>query len=72
MRNFSTLIYFINQTEKDLVTHITRKGEEQVEDLLEGMSFEPSDNSVKKIMDFARSYEVLETETAGYVEMNLN
>lgn len=33
---------------------------------------EPSEESVKNILDFARSYDVMETESAGYVEMILN
>jgi len=33
---------------------------------------EPSEESVKNILDFARSYDVLETKATGYVEMILN
>jgi hypothetical protein len=32
----------------------------------------PSAQTIRRIMDFARAYDVIETKTAGYVEMNLN
>jgi hypothetical protein len=34
--------------------------------------FSPSATSVRRILDFASSYEVLETESAGQIEMNKN
>ena len=33
---------------------------------------EPSEQSIENILNFALSYEVLETQNAGYVEMILN
>ena len=36
------------------------------------MDYEPSERSVQNILDFARCYETVETEEAGYVEMILN
>jgi hypothetical protein len=36
------------------------------------MDFEPSEQSIKNILDFASSYEVLDTESTGQVEMILN
>jgi hypothetical protein len=35
-------------------------------------AFAPSPETIKRILDFALSYEVLETGMAGQVEMNLN
>jgi hypothetical protein len=32
----------------------------------------PSEKSIENILDFARVYDVVETENAGYVEMILN
>lgn len=32
----------------------------------------PSAQTIRRIMDFARAYSVMETETAGHVEMILN
>jgi len=42
------------------------------ESFLTAMESEPSERSIKNILDFACSYEVVETENAGYVEVNLN
>lgn len=58
--NYSTLIYFVNSIQHDVET----------ETFEEGAS--PSAQSVKNILDFASSYDVMETESAGFVEMNLN
>jgi hypothetical protein len=38
----------------------------------ENSGFSPSATSVRRILDFASSYEVLETELAGQMEMNKN
>ncbi|HDR50564.1 MAG TPA: hypothetical protein ENN90_02935 [Mariniphaga anaerophila] len=32
----------------------------------------PSAQTIRRIMDFARAYDVMETETAGHVEVILN
>jgi hypothetical protein len=32
----------------------------------------PSDRIIENILNFARSYEVYETEKTGFIEMNLN
>lgn len=73
MRKISTLIYFVNsfQSESDQVNLV----EAGINSFLETAPMEdemPSDRSIENILNFARSYEVLETENAGYVEMNLN
>lgn len=72
MRDYSTLIYFVTNFQNDLNSTGTEKVDSDFEDSLTTRGFEPSERSVKNILDFARSYDVLETETAGYVEMNLN
>lgn len=72
MRDYSTLIYFVNNFHNDLDSTSLQKVDNELEDSLTTMEFEPSESSVKNILDFARSYEVLETESTGYVEMNLN
>jgi hypothetical protein len=38
----------------------------------EYVSSGPSVQSVKRILDFARACDVMETQTAGFVELNLN
>jgi len=73
MRNYSTLIYFVNsfQSESNQVNLI----EASINSFLETTPLEdelPSERSIENILNFARSYEVYETENAGYVEMNLN
>jgi hypothetical protein len=73
MRNYSTLIYFVNsfQSESTQVNLV----ETDINNFLEATPMEnemPSERSIENILNFARSYEVFETENAGYVEMNLN
>jgi hypothetical protein len=73
MRNYSTLIYFVNsfQSESNQVNLV----EAGINSFLETTPMEdkmPSERSIENILNFARSYEVIETENAGNVEMNLN
>lgn len=73
MRN-STLIYFVNRFQVDLEATFcdsTQKSEESFLTEMEDTPL-PSDETIESILNFARSYEVLETEETGYVEMNLN
>lgn len=56
----STLIYFVNDIQCNFEKETKR------------MDFEPSEQTVNNILNFARSYEVLETESTGDVEMILN
>jgi len=69
MKKNSTLIYFVNnfQTEKKTQNRV----DDVIENWLTEMEQEPSERSIENILNFARSYEVLETDS-GYVEMNLN
>jgi len=73
MRNYSTLIYFVNsfQSKSKSVNLV----ETEVDNNLEMMSNNeelPSKQIVENILNFARSYDVYETQDLGYVEMNLN
>lgn len=70
MQDYSTLIYFVNNFHNDLPS--AEAVGSKSEDALTGMDFEPSERSIKNILDFARSYDVMESESTGYVEMNLN
>lgn len=72
MQHYSTLIYFVNYFQKDVEASKSDLSENNFEDELTKMDFEPSESSIKNILDFARSYDALETESTGYVEMNLN
>jgi len=69
MKKHSTLIYFVNNFQ---VESAQSKIDVVNEDSLTAMEFEPSEHSIKKILDFAQSYEVLETKNTGHVEMILN
>jgi len=71
MQKFSTLIYCINRIQSD-VDFIDCSELEKEVDFLETKKMGPSEESIKNIMNFARSYDVLETESAGFVEMILN
>ena len=70
MKKNSTLIYFVNNLNSE------KKNQYRLDDvdtdLLTAMEFNPSERSIENIMNFARSYEVLETENTGQVEMILN
>ena len=75
MRSNSTLVYFINYFQNDLNKIHLDNSDGEIESILtvmENAGIAPSNQCVDKILDFARSYEVLETENAGYVEMMLN
>lgn len=60
MKYYSTFFYFVNSIqsnfEKDTST----------------MGCEPSGQTIKNILDFAQSYDIVETKSTGYVEMILN
>ncbi len=56
----STLIYFVNDIQRNF------------EKETKMMDFEPSEQAVNNILNFARSYDVLETKSTGDVEMILN
>lgn len=72
MQDYSTLMYFVNNFQDDLVSIPAKVIDYNLGDSITKMDFEPSERSVKNILEFARSYDVLETESTGYVEMNLN
>ncbi len=70
MKKLSTLIYFVNKFQtKGSSRH---EVENVIENSLTLMAVEPSERSIKNILDFACSYEVIETRETGYVELNLN
>ncbi|QGY45518.1 hypothetical protein GM418_18130 [Maribellus comscasis] len=71
MKEISTLIYFVSNFQAD-----SENSERESLDLtltrMEKSEVGPSERTIENIMNFARSYEVLESEEAGFVEMNLN
>lgn len=75
MKKISTLIFLVNKIKSELELTQNKIVNNQFEILLTGMENiekTPSDGSIKKILDFARSYEVLETKETGFVEVILN
>jgi hypothetical protein len=75
MKNISTLIYFVNYFQKDLDLNYPQDVNVNFESYLttmENTESVPSEKSIENILDFARVYDVVETENAGYVEMILN
>ncbi|NOR73565.1 MAG: hypothetical protein GQ525_00240 [Draconibacterium sp.] len=70
MKKHSTLIYLVNNFQADAETQ--SRVDDVIENELTAMEFNPSERSIENILNFACSYEVLETESTGYVEMNLN
>lgn len=75
MKKRSTLIYFVNNFQSDFDLFYTESIDNYSENSLakmENTEKVPSDRTIENILNFARSYEVFETEKAGFIEMNLN
>ncbi|MCK5730433.1 MAG: hypothetical protein KAH68_05130 [Draconibacterium sp.] len=70
MKKHSTLIYLVNSFQAEEAAQ--NRADDVIGNQLTVMEFEPSERSIENILNFARSYEVLETESVGYAEMNLN
>ncbi len=73
MRNYSTLIYLVNNfqselTQFNLIESDINRNPEPVSKKEDG----PSERIIENILNFSRSYEVCKTKKAGYVELNLN
>ena len=73
MKNDSTFFFFIKKICFNSAHHINPNEESGYNDMaVTGDGFSPSEKTVRKIIDFAHSYDVVDTESAGQVEMNLN
>ncbi len=75
MRNYSTLIYFVNSYQSESGSDDDHLVDEDFNSFLAaipGAENMPSDLVIGNILNFARSYEAYKTADAGYVEMNLN
>ena len=71
MHDISTLIYRINTFKSGVSSEANSESLRSI-DTTETVNMEPSEASIKNILNFARSYDVIETKSAGYVEMILN
>lgn len=70
MRKISTLTYIIKTYQNDL-----KKQELLSEEIFSDFNdeiYEPAPESIDLIMNFARSYDVMETKSTGNIELNLN
>lgn len=76
MSKLSTLNYLINsyQAWKKEVELFQLSEEVSEKDMLEldQIGFEPSQNSIDAILNFASQYDVLHSEKTGNIELNLN
>ncbi len=76
MSKLSTLNYLINsyQAGKKEVELFQLSEEVSEKDMLEldQIGFEPSQNSIDAILNFASQYDVLHSEKTGNIELNLN
>ncbi|MBL7967280.1 MAG: hypothetical protein JNK09_09775 [Prolixibacteraceae bacterium] len=76
MSKFSTLNFLINsyQAGKKEVELFQQLEEVSENDLLnlDQSEFEPSQNSINAILNFALQYDVLQSEQTGNIELNLN
>lgn len=70
MKKHSTFIYLLN------ICHAKSSAFNKVENVIDKglaeMDFEPSEQSIKNILDFACTYKVIETKSTGQIEMILN
>ena len=74
MKNSSTFIFFVKNYLAPSECRCESEEGVSGNDLTEKGPAEesPSPRSIQKILDFARSYDVVETKTTGHVEMNYN
>ena len=71
MNDISTLIYLVNNFQADL-NETSEIGSEQLVTGGENTLYSPKKQTINTILNFARSYEVLESKSTGCVEMILN
>lgn len=73
MRNHSTLIYLVNSFQSELNSfNLIETRINSALKTVPNAEEAPPDRIIENILNFARSYEVYETENAGYVEMIMN
>lgn len=74
MKKKSTLIFVVKKFIQQSVSDSGLPDETSDDYLteMESTAYLPSARSIQRILDFASSYDVLDTELTGEVEMNLN
>ncbi len=68
MRKISTLQFYINISDPENKSSIIR----ELRDIKDDVEYKAPEHCVENIMNFARSYKVVETKTTGKVELLLN
>jgi hypothetical protein len=71
MKKWFTSIYLVKKYKVNSPGFLGDFDQNSLTDL-DHAGFSPSATSVRRILDFASSYEVLETESVGQMEMNKN
>lgn len=75
MRKNSTLIYVVNRIESESKANVPSQIEALINNFFDEnpvVGHSPSEKTIENILNFSRSYDVKETKSAGFVEMNLN
>ena len=74
MKKISTFVFLVRKIYSKFSTETNLPTEMFEDDLneMEKAGFSPSEETVQKIINFAHTYDVLNTVSAGQVEMNLN
>lgn len=75
MSKFSTLNYLINSYQtgkKEIELFQFSDGFSENYNEIDQFGFEPSQNSINAILNFASQYEVLQSRKSGSIELNLN
>lgn len=75
MSKFSTLNYLINSYQtgkKEIELFQFSDGFSENYSEIDHFGFEPSQNSINAILNFASQYEVLQSRKSGSIELNLN
>lgn len=75
MSQFSTLNFLINSYYAGMKeSNFLSEPETVFDDIMNGdeVGFEPSETCLEAVMSFALQYDVVKTESAGAIELNLN
>ena len=72
MKKWFTLVYIVKNIAKKKIDPSVQNSPDFLTIPEEEAIFSPSAGSIRKILDFASSYEVLESETTGTIELNTN
>lgn len=72
MKKWSTLVFLVNKSPEQPSECFDEEVSDLLTDSITGSGYSPSAGCINNIMDFARAYEVLESETAGQIELVIN